>query len=50
MTNDLNIENQNYTKIEKVIKYIDENFKEQPTIDDIAEYIGMSKFHLIRVF
>ena len=50
MTNDLNIENQNYSKIEKVIKYIDENFKEQPTIDDIAEYIGMSKFHLIRVF
>lgn len=50
MTNDLNIENQNYIKIEKVIKYIDENFKEQPTIDDIAEYIGMSKFHLIRVF
>ncbi len=50
MTNDLNIENQNYTKIEKVIKYIDENFKEQPTIDEIAEYIGMSKFHLIRVF
>ena len=50
MTNDLNIENQNYNKIEKVIKYIDENFKEQPTIDDIADYIGMSKFHLIRVF
>ncbi len=50
MTNNLKNENENYTKIEKVIKYIDENFKEQPTIDDIAEYIGMSKFHLIRVF
>ena len=50
MTNNLNIENENYIKIEKVIKYIDENFKEQPTIDEIAEYIGMSKFHLIRVF
>ena len=50
MTNDLNIENENYSKIEKVIKYIDENFKEQPSIDDIAQYIGMSKFHLIRVF
>ncbi|MGB6329829.1 MAG: methylated-DNA--[protein]-cysteine S-methyltransferase [Halarcobacter sp.] len=50
MANDLNIENQNYNKIEKVIKYIDENFKEQPTIDDISEYIGMSKYHLIRVF
>ena len=50
MTNNLKNENENYTKIEKVIKYIDENFKEQPTIDDISEYIGMSKFHLIRVF
>lgn len=43
-------ENENYKKIEKVIKYIDENFKEQPSIDTISEYIGMSKFHLIRVF
>lgn len=42
--------NENYKKIEKVIKYIDENFKEQPTIDEIADYIGMSKYHLIRVF
>lgn len=43
-------ENENYKKIEKVIKYIDENFKDQPSIDTIAEYIGMSKYHLIRVF
>ena len=43
-------ENENYKKIEKVIKYIDENFKEQPSIDTIASYIGMSKYHLIRVF
>jgi len=50
MNTNLNIENENYAKIEKVIKYIDENFKEQPTIDEIAQYIGMSKFHLIRVF
>lgn len=42
--------NETYKKIEKVIKYIDENFKEQPTIDEIAQYIGMSKYHLIRVF
>ena len=50
MTNNLETENENYKKIEKVIKYIDENFKEQPSIDTISEYIGMSKFHLIRVF
>lgn len=50
MENELDIENNNYKKIEEVIKYIDENFKEQPTIDMISEYIGMSKYHLIRVF
>jgi len=50
MANKLLIENENYKKIEKVIKYIDENFKEQPSIDTIAEFIGMSKYHFIRVF
>jgi len=42
--------NENYKKIEEVIKYIDENFKDQPSIDTLAKYIGMSKYHLIRVF
>ncbi|WP_321468620.1 methylated-DNA--[protein]-cysteine S-methyltransferase [Halarcobacter sp.] len=50
MKDSLSLENENYKKIEKVIRYIDENFKEQPTIDEISEYIGMSKYHLIRVF
>ena len=50
MEEELNLKNENYKKIEKVIRYIDENFKEQPSIDTIALYIGMSKYHLIRVF
>ena len=50
MDDKLLLENENYKKIVKVIKYIDENFKEQPSIDTISKYIGMSKFHLIRVF
>lgn len=40
----------NYVQIEKAIKYIDYHFKYNPTIDEIAENIGMSKFHFIRVF
>lgn len=40
----------NYVQIEKAIKYIDCHFKYNPTIDEIAENIGMSKFHFIRVF
>jgi len=40
----------NYRQIEKAIHYIDNNFKNQPSIDEIAKNIGMSKFHFIRVF
>jgi len=40
----------NYKLIEKAIRYIDENFKEHPSIDEVAKNIGMSKFHFIRVF
>ncbi|RXJ86176.1 methylated-DNA--[protein]-cysteine S-methyltransferase [Arcobacter sp. CECT 8985] len=46
----LYLQNENYNKIVKAIKYIDENFKEQPSIDIIAKHIGMSKYHFIRVF
>ncbi len=40
----------NYRHIEKAIRYIDDNFKDQPSIDEIAKNIGMSKFHFIRIF
>jgi len=40
----------NYRQIEKAIRYIDDNFKDQPSIDEIAKNIGMSKFHFIRIF
>lgn len=40
----------NYRQIEKAIRYIDDNFKEQPSIDEVAKNIGMSKYHFIRVF
>jgi AraC family transcriptional regulator of adaptative response/methylated-DNA-[protein]-cysteine methyltransferase len=42
--------NSNYIQIEKAIKYIDENFKKHPSIDEVAKNIGMSKYHFIRVF
>ena len=47
---DINTLHDNYIQIEKAIKYIDENFKEHPSIDQIAKNVGMSKFHFIRVF
>jgi len=42
--------NKTYKQIEKAIKYIDENFKEHPSIDEVAFNIGISKYHFIRVF
>ena len=50
MSDELLNQNNNYIQIEKAIKYIDNNFKSQPSIDEIAKNIGMSKFHFIRVF
>ncbi len=48
--NDLVEKSQTYKKIEKAINYIDENFKNQPTLEEIAEHINMSKYHFSRVF
>lgn len=44
------IENINYTRIEKAIQYLVENFKQQPTLDELAQYIGVSPFHFQRIF
>ena len=47
---DLVEKSQTYKKIEKAINYIDENFKDQPTLEEISEHINMSKYHFSRVF
>lgn len=44
------IEDINYTRIEKAIQYLVENFKQQPTLDELAQYIGVSPFHFQRIF
>ncbi len=48
--NKLYLQNENYNKIVEAIQYIDDNFKDQPSIDTIAQHIDMSKYHFIRVF
>ncbi len=42
--------NINYSRIEKAIKYLCENYKEQPSLEEVAQYVGMSKFHFQRIF
>lgn len=43
-------ENINYYRIAKAIEYIKENFKKQPSLDEIAEKIHVSPFHFQRLF
>jgi AraC family transcriptional regulator of adaptative response/methylated-DNA-[protein]-cysteine methyltransferase len=40
----------NYHRIAQAIDYISENFKDQPSLDDIATAIGISPFHFQRLF
>lgn len=40
----------NYYTIEKAIKFIEDNFKYKPSLDEIAEHVGLSAFHFQRIF
>lgn len=50
MTNELLSKSKNYQRIEKVIDYIDKNFKDKPSLETLAKHVGMSKYHFARVF
>lgn len=39
-----------YQRIEKAIKYIEENFRSQPSLEDIAKHIHLSQFHFQKLF
>ncbi|WP_343594982.1 methylated-DNA--[protein]-cysteine S-methyltransferase [Acinetobacter sp.] len=43
-------ENTNYIRVAKAIEYISQNFKEQPSLSEIAEHIHLSQAHFQRVF
>ncbi len=40
----------NFTRITEAIKYINHNFKEQPSLDQVAEKVHLSPFHFQRLF
>jgi AraC family transcriptional regulator of adaptative response/methylated-DNA-[protein]-cysteine methyltransferase len=40
----------NYDRIANAIHFINDNFKEQPSLDEIAEYVSLSPFHFQRMF
>lgn len=39
-----------YERIEKAIRFIEGNFKSQPTLEEIAESVHLSKYHFDRMF
>lgn len=39
-----------YNKIAEAITYIDDSFKEQPSLDAIAKHVNLSSFHFQRLF
>lgn len=39
-----------YTKISEAIAYLEQNFTQQPSLDQIAKEIGMSPFHFQKLF
>ncbi|PCJ96624.1 MAG: cysteine methyltransferase [Zetaproteobacteria bacterium] len=40
----------NYDRIAQAIAYIKENFKDQPSLDDVAAAVNLSPFHFQRLF
>ena len=43
-------QNINYYRIEKAIKFLEENFQSQPELDEVAEKVHLSPFHFQRLF
>ncbi len=47
---DYSQEAQDYKRIEKAIQFIEDNFTSQPTLDEIAHSVHLSKYHFNRIF
>ena len=43
-------ENQNFYRIKKAIEHLLKNFKNQPTLEELADSVNMSKFYFQRTF
>ena len=47
---DLSQQARDYQRIEQAIRFLEDNFKSQPTLDQIAESVHLSKYHFSRIF
>jgi len=47
---DYSQQSEDYQRIERAIRFIGDNFKSRPTLDQIAAHVNLSKFHFDRLF
>jgi AraC family transcriptional regulator of adaptative response/methylated-DNA-[protein]-cysteine methyltransferase len=40
----------NFNRIKKAIEYLDEHYKKQPDLDEVAEHVHLSPYHFQRLF
>ena len=44
------VDSRDFARIAKAIRFIDEHFREQPSLEDVAAQAGLSEFHFNRLF
>lgn len=49
MTN-MKSQSEDYRRVEKIIRYMETNFRTQPNLDELAAQVNLSKFHFERLF
>ena len=41
---------EDYARIEQAIIFLEQNFRKQPDLKEVASYIGLSEYHFQRLF
>ena len=44
------VDSRDFARIAKAIRFLDEHFREQPSLEDVAAHAGLSEFHFNRLF
>jgi AraC family transcriptional regulator of adaptative response/methylated-DNA-[protein]-cysteine methyltransferase len=50
MNDQLNQQATDYQRVEQAIQYLEDNFRQQPNLDEIAAHVHLSKYHFQRLF
>ena len=50
MTDKFLEQSEDYVRIEQAIRYLESNFQDQPSLDEIAASVHLSKYHFQRLF